>query len=291
MKFRLCLRAAFISLLLIAGISACNTVKMPSIPGFSLADEPQIGKFVWHDLITENPSAVRKFYAGLFGWEFQDTRLPNGKPYTLARLGDFYIGGIVEVEDPGDGADYSRWLGYLSVEDVDKAVEVTSDAGGTVAVETRNLENIGKVAAIQDPQGAVLGLIRSVNGDPDDTIPDAAGRIVWNELLASDDEQAAEFYKALAGYNIVPLSRRGGTYLILNVGEKQRAGIVQNPFEELPPSWLTYFAVADPDAATAKVQALGGEVLLAPSPEIREGTQALIADPSGAILVLQKWPL
>jgi hypothetical protein len=33
---------------------------------------------------------------------------------------------------------------------------------------------------------------------------------------------------------------------------------------------------------------LGGKVLLAPSPQLRDGTMAVVTDPSGALLVLQK---
>jgi hypothetical protein len=49
--------------------------------------------------------------------------------------------------------------------------------------------------------------------------------------------------------------------------------------------------VADPDASAARAAQLGGRTLLAPRAELRNRTLALIADPSGAVLALQKWPL
>jgi predicted enzyme related to lactoylglutathione lyase len=52
--------------------------------------------------------------------------------------------------------------------------------------------------------------------------------------------------------------------------------------------WLTSFGVADPAAAAMLAESLGGKVLLAPSPEVREGTMAIVADPSGAVVVLQQ---
>jgi predicted enzyme related to lactoylglutathione lyase len=52
--------------------------------------------------------------------------------------------------------------------------------------------------------------------------------------------------------------------------------------------WLTYFGVDDPAAAAARAQALGGKVLLPASPQLREGSMAVVTDPSGAVLVLQK---
>jgi predicted enzyme related to lactoylglutathione lyase len=60
---------------------------------------------------------------------------------------------------------------------------------------------------------------------------------------------------------------------------------------EVRPNWLPYVRVDDPSALARKAQALGGRVLLEPSPERRHGTLAIVADPSGAALALQKWPI
>jgi predicted enzyme related to lactoylglutathione lyase len=99
--------------------------------GFSLSEQPLIGKIVWHDLMTENPAAAQAFYAEILGWSFVTTERPNGGPYILARSGQRFVAGILEVADPPDGAEYSRWLGYLSVRDVDEAVALTISEGGT----------------------------------------------------------------------------------------------------------------------------------------------------------------
>ena len=276
---------------LLLGLNACSTVNTPAGLGFSLSDEPLVGKFVWHDLITNDTAAAQHFYAGLFGWTFEETIRPGGGPYILAKSNGQYVGGMVHKDNPNDQTNYSRWLGYLSVANVEKALKMTRSAGGTIVVDARELGNIGQVAAITDPQGAVLGLIRSNHGDPDDSQPDALGRIVWDELLVEDTQAAASFYESLAGYNIQTIQRRGGQYIKLTADGRERAGIMQNPFEYYPSSWLTYFAVADPIAATAKVESLGGKVLLPPSSDLRESTLAVVEDPSGAVLVLQQWPL
>ena len=49
--------------------------------------------------------------------------------------------------------------------------------------------------------------------------------------------------------------------------------------------------MADAAAAAKKAEALGGRILLAPKPEVRNGTLAIVTDPSGAALALQKWPI
>ena len=136
----------------------------------------------------------------------------------------------------------------------------------------------------------MIGLARSKIGDPDDkTTKAAAGRVVWTELLTNTaPADAAAFYRSVVGYEVRTIERRGGEYTLLVMQGADRAGILKNPAAQWPPAWVTYFGVDDPAAISARAEALGGKVLLPVSPMLREGTMAVVADPSGAILVLQK---
>ena len=165
---------------------------------------------------------------------------------------------------------------------------VTVSAGGAAVVEPLDLSAIGRAAAITDPQGAVLGLLRSRVGDPSDAAARPPGSVVWNELLAADDARAADFYRVLAGFEPGQIARRGGEYTMLRVGDIERAGILQRPDDRVTPQWLTHFAVADVTAAARRAAELGGDVLLPPAPDLREGTLAGVADPSGAVFALQE---
>lgn len=271
----------------LAIVAACSATE--PVPGGKLAltDEPLLGKFVWHDLITDDVASSRRFYGGLLGWEFEQTTHPQGGDYTLILVDGHYLGGIIFLADP-DGSDYSRWLPYLSVADVDAAVRVTQSAGGAALVGPLDLGNMGRAAAVSDPQGAVLGLLRSRAGDPDDSLAPASGRVVWNELLAADDLAAAGFYAALAGLEVSTTPRQGGQYTTLRAQGRERAGIMLRPDERVKPLWLTHFAVANVEAAAARAAELGGKVLLAPSPQLRNNELAVVTDPSGAILALQQ---
>lgn len=270
-------------------IGACSATAPGPAAGFSLSKEPLPGKFVWHDLVTDDLDKARRFYGGLLGWKFERSTHPLGGDYTLITLDGQYVGGMVRLEDPAE-ADYSRWLPYLSVADVDAAVRFAETAGGTAVVAPLELGNIGRAAAITDPQGAVVGLLRSRVGDPDDSIGPAAGRIVWDEMLAADQATAADFYGSLASLEVSTISRRGGEYTLLRAQGRDRAGVMERPDPRVTPLWLTYFAVDDVAAAARRVTELGGEVLLAPSPDLREGQMAVVTDPGGAILALQQWP-
>jgi len=270
-------------------VAACSAAGPAPVSRLSLSDEPLLGKFVWHDLITDDVNAARRFYGGLLGWEFEDTKHPRGGDYTLITSKGRYVGGMLRLPDSAT-AEYSRWLPYLSVADVDNAVRFTESAGGEAVARPVDLPDIGRAAAITDPQGAVLGLLRSRVGDPDDSVPPGAGQVVWNELLAADDAGAASFYGSLAGVEAQTIERRGGEYTLLRSQGRERAGIMDRPDPRVTPLWLTHFAVSDVGAAARRAAELGGKVLLAPSPDLREGTLAVVTDPTGALLALQQWP-
>ncbi len=269
-------------------LAACQPTVQPDPAELDLADGPITGKFVWHDLVTDDAREAERFYGDLFGWTFVRTTRPGGDtPYVLIRSEGRFIGGIVNVEDPADG-DYSRWLGYLSVPDVDAAVGATQRAGGEALAAPVNLGDALRAAAVRDPQGAVLGLVHSRLGDPADR-PLRPGRVAWNELLAADEEAAVRFYASLAGYETSTLERRGGQYNLLSHAGRPRAGIQQRPSDDATPIWLTHFAVDDPAAAAEQAQALGGRVLLAPTPDVRDGAMALVQDPTGAVFALTQY--
>ena len=44
------------------------------------------GTFSWADLATTDVPAAQAFYSALFGWEWEDTPIPGGGVYSMARL-------------------------------------------------------------------------------------------------------------------------------------------------------------------------------------------------------------
>jgi predicted enzyme related to lactoylglutathione lyase len=76
---------------------------------------------------------------------------------------------------------------------------------------------------------------------------------------------------------------------LLGKNGSDRVGVLQNPVPDWTPIWLTYFGVEDAAVAAARVEELGGQVLVPVSPEVRDGTMAVVTDPTGALLVLRNW--
>ena len=240
------------------------------------------GKFVWHDLVTRDPAAARRFYGALLDWEFQDTTR-QGKPYAVARAGSNPVAGIVARPEATD--EPALWLSYLSVANVDEAVKLVESAGGKTLFQPTDLADVARVAVVTDPQGAAVGLVRLTGGDPADGPAPERGHLFWMEYMAADVGAALDFYRNLSGYEASLQGDGGGMeYHVLRRDGRTRAGLFQIPKdadENVDPNWLPYVLVDDPAALAKRAETLGGTVILAPDSKIRGGTLAIVADPTG----------
>ena len=146
------------------------------------------------------------------------------------------------------------------------------------------------MAIVVDPQGALLALVQTAEGDPEWQEP-GYGDFLWDELWTTDLAGATEFYTNMTGLeeNDVELTEER-TYRVLNRDGQPTLGMMNHPFDEKRPVWVTYIRVEDPAAITARVEELGGTVYLEAQDRPLGGQVALIADPSGAGIALQTWP-
>ena len=248
------------------------------------------GRFVWHDLVTRDAEASRKFYGELLGWKFQKTTR-EGRPYHLATSDGSLVGGIVQLDDDQQGQ--AAWLSYMAVPDLDRATAQVTAAGGKVLFQPRAIGAFNRVAVVSDPQGAALGLAEVTDpGAPDPAQP-PANQFFWMEYLAKDSPSAVAFYKNLAGFESrITASQHGIDFHVLET-QRARAGLYQIPADAtmIDPHWLPYVPVTDPAAVAARAVALGGTLLMAPHPQVRGGSLAVIGDPMGGAIALQRWPL
>jgi uncharacterized protein len=251
------------------------------------------GQIVWHDLATDDVDGMKAFYGDLFGWTFDEIQ-GDDVVYHVIRHGGEAIGGMVDVDDGEADATSSRWLTLMSVDDVDTAMDRIETNGGTVRVGPRNNPTRGELALVEDSEGAVFVLLRSVQGDPTRrTLDDVGvGEWLWTELWARDRDEAIAFYGALVGYDVeLPTAGESGEYRVFVADGQPQAGVNQIPWPEVLPNWLPYVRVNDPAAIAARVEELGGTVLIPPVAQVRNGTAALLMDPSGAAFAVQKWPV
>jgi len=275
----------FISLL----FSGCTGVKTPSlekeqVPLVAITDTPtgkhNSGRFVWHDLITDDASEARKFYAALFGWSFED----QGR-YTVISNHDKPIGGILEIAPkPGTEAE-AIWLPSMSVANVDNSIAYLKSKKGEVLKGPVDMKERGRGAIVSDPHGAQLVLLNAKGGDPTEAVP-KIGDWLWNELWTHTPKESYAFYRKLGKYDASELRE---DYRILKSKDKWRAGIRHLAKADVKARWASVIRVSDPKAITERVPKLGGKVLMEPDETFMNGDVAVIADNTGALLIIQRW--
>ncbi|MDH4049454.1 MAG: VOC family protein [Gammaproteobacteria bacterium] len=292
--FRIKITSAVVLAVVVAGC-ATMSVDLPSITE-APTNARHAGKVVWHDLLTNKPAESRKFYSELFGWEFVkpgfDIGLGNESSYMLIRHNGNLIGGMVDTNSLGRSDNISQWVTVMSVDEIDTAAAEVLAGGGKMLSEPTDMKSRGILAILEDPSGAVVAMLQTKDGDPADREA-GMNEFVWDELWTGDVDETAAFYARVFGLQYVDrqVEKNGGTYRLLNAGETPRAGIMENPFGDVPPVWVNYIRVADPAAITARVAGLGGQILVESQPRDIGGHVAFVAGPSGAGIALQTWPL
>jgi predicted enzyme related to lactoylglutathione lyase len=283
----------FIRALLVGVTSLCFTgctdiVEPPqksepsALPSITKSTTGQLyqGKFVWHDLLTDDMESARKFYGDVFGWRFETKR-----DYTQIYNQKELIGGIMQVTPSDEQQAKAVWLPSISVANVDKSVEQLLSQQGKVLKGPIYMKERGKGVLISDPHGAHVVLLRAKGGDPKDKTPQI-GDWLWNELWTNKPKESYAFYRHLAGYDGYEM--RDG-YQILKRKNKWRAGIREIDKDEFKARWVPAIRVSDLQETILKVNAAGGEVIISPDKELENGNVALIKDTTGAVVIIQYW--
>lgn len=257
-------------------------------PLTTIAGSPRLpGKFVWADLVTDDVLAAQKFYTALFGWKFYDY---GG--YLIGRNDDRPLCGMFQRPRPADPSAKPRWLGYLSVANVERARATVTKAGGRVLAPPQKMPKRGEQAVFADAEGALFGVIKSSSGDPQDFLAEP-GDWIYIQLLSRDGRQAAEFYRAVGGYEIIANTRSNqlSDYVLASKGyARATVRTIRTDDEQARPTWLPFVRVRSVSESLAKAKALGGKALVEPKPELFDGKVALIADPTGGAIGILELP-
>jgi predicted enzyme related to lactoylglutathione lyase len=176
----------------------------------------------WVDASEPDPDAAVEFYAGLFGWEFEDT-MPSGSDgkYFIARLrrlepsSIFGEGAARDVE--GDGGDVAgvgsipeaappraTWNTYFWVDSADEAASKARDAGGGVVTEPFDVQDAARIAVLTDPEGAAFGVWEAKEHRGARIVNDP-GSLNFNGLNTRDVGGAKSFYGSVFGWGTLTL--------------------------------------------------------------------------------------
>jgi uncharacterized protein len=242
------------------------------------------GTFCWSELATSDQEAAKAFYAGLLGWQADDRPVGDGAYYSMQLIDGKPVAAIAgQPQQQRDAGVPPLWNSYVSVEDADAVAERAEELGAAVHAPPFDVMSVGRMAVIQDPQGAYF-MLWQPREHIGASLVNAPGALVWNELQSPDLEESAAFYSDLFGWKVEQAEGMQDAYLSIKNGAANNGGM-RELTPPSPPNWLTYFGVQDIDQALATVNDLGGTKLAGPI-DIQIAKIAVVADPQGAVFAL-----
>jgi predicted enzyme related to lactoylglutathione lyase len=243
------------------------------------------GTFCWADLTTTDQPAAKAFYGALLGWEAEDRPIGDDMVYSLMQVDGKDVAAISpQPQQQRDAGVPPVWNSYVSVESADDTAARAQELGATVHAPPFDVFDVGRMAAIQDPQGAYV-LAWQPKNHFGAALVNAPGALVWNELASTDLDGSTAFYSELFGWSIAPFEGSPEPYLSIRNGEANNGGIRPVTPAGTPSHWLVYFGVEEIDVALAQVGELGGTVLAGPI-DIDIARIGIVQDPQGAVFAL-----
>lgn len=270
-----------IAILLIFSI-ACTPGVSPPISSEISTSIYTPGKIVWHDLASPDPELSSRFYKSVFNWDAIAFGEGDNKVWVF-RKDDKPVALMAYYKSENSSGE---WIGAISVPDVEEASMTAKSKGAKILKKATNVDNRGVISFIQDPQGAHISFIRLTNGDPENK-PAEIDTFLGQELWSNEPNNSADFYSSVLGYTTSQTKDGNIDYTIFKYGDENCAGMLQNPAPTVRSHWVPYIRVADVNITVEKAKDAGAQVLISPSPEIRNGSVALLLDPTGAPFAVQ----
>lgn len=242
------------------------------------------GTFCWIDLATLDAKDAKKFYGGLFGWDFTDEPAGPDMVYTRISQGGKSVGALYEQNaEMREMKIPPFWMSYISVADANATTTKARELGAHVERDPFEVMEAGLMTVIQDPAGAYFSIwqpLKHIGAD----ICNEPVSLCWNELMTTDVDKSGAFYTKLFGYTAETQNMGGMEYTMFANGEQPVGGMMALTPEMskgIPTHWAIYLAVEDCDATVEKAKALGGQVY-AEAQDMGVGRFAVLADPEGA---------
>ena len=245
------------------------------------------GTFSWTDLTTTDQDAAKAFYGQLFGWEAEDMPAGEGVVYSMMQLDGNYAAAVSpQPQQQREAGAPPTWNSYITVDSADETLARAEQLGATVHAPAFDVFEAGRMAVVQDPQGAYF-LPWEPKRHIGASLVNAPGALSWNELGTTDLDGAAAFYGELFGWTTDPLPDSPMPYMIIKNAEGHTNGSMRGVMPPgTPPHWLVYFGIEEVGAGLAKVVELGGTQLVEPTDIGPNGKIGVAQDPQGAVFAL-----
>ncbi len=242
----------------------------------------------WAELSTNDDQGAVSFYEGLFDWKDDPQEMGPGQYYHMQQMKGLPVAALYKMfgEELAGGTP-AHWKTYFAVTNADEAAARVTEAGGTVCFGPFDVFDAGRMAFLQDPQGAFFAVWQP-KAHIGYRLTNEPGARYWNELLTTDSDAAAAFYENVLGATSEKMSMEDTSlpmdYTCLKVGETFTSGIIRITEEmgSMPPNWFVYFMTENVDVSASKCQSLGGSIISAPQAAPGFGRFAIVQDPQGA---------
>jgi predicted enzyme related to lactoylglutathione lyase len=246
------------------------------------------GTFSWVENATSDPDGAKRFYAQLFGWEYDDNPVGDAIYYTMAKLRDHFVAAIApQQSDEAALGVPAHWNSDITVDDVDAVSARVEELGGTVHAPAFDVIDAGRMSAISDPTGAVVYFWQAKNHIGAGLVNEP-GTLCWNDLATRDPAAAERFWSELLGWRFEQVSQEPAYWTIYN-GDRKNGGMRQLGDElgpDIPAHWIAYFGVESIDATAETATGAGAQVHVPRTQVTETGAFAVLTDPIGAAFAL-----
>ena len=115
------------------------------------------GTLCWAEYHAKDTEAASKFYTEIFGWNHRSMESEENA-YHFFQVGSHDICGMIPTPEEWKNAPY--WNPYIAVKDIEETIGKIEALGGKVRIPAIDIPDGGRVACVEDPQGAVFGVFQ-----------------------------------------------------------------------------------------------------------------------------------
>lgn len=128
------------------------------------------GALCWNELDTGEPEAAVDYYRALFGFSVELQSSPTEQPYSVLKLGDVSVAGVLKLDNEWPNVVPSTWVTYFTVSSLEAAVGRVVELGGTPSVGPFETPH-GKLHLVRDPEGNTVCLVELLDLIRPNTFP------------------------------------------------------------------------------------------------------------------------
>jgi predicted enzyme related to lactoylglutathione lyase len=229
---------------------------------------------VHFELIGPNPQQAATFYSDLFGWHAQT--VPGDYILIDTHAGTGINGGLGKSQD-----------GRPSIQVYVEGADITALLGSAEALGAKPITPVTTVpdmvtfATFLDPQGNLIGLVQSAQGDAPGVSPGDNPDVSWFELQCADPAAAWDFYRELFGWEIKTSDTEGNLYGEVEPQDGRGIGGGIGSSHDGAPHVNVYAQVDDLHKYLERAESLGGKPIMQPMDVDGHTSIAMILDPQG----------